>query len=94
MHVASSSKLVLCRYPRLRESTNHTTAAMTAMTTMAMITLPIVSLCTIASTLAHQRMVVVQHAETQRIGGEWTRLSGTPSPHPADAYKATSCRSR
>ena len=66
---------MLCRYPRLRESTNHTTAAMTAMTTMAMITLPIASLCTMASTLAHQRMVVFQHAETQRIGEEWTRLS-------------------
>src|SRR5918995_1345036 len=53
LHVASSSKLVLCRYPRLRDSTSHTTAAMTAITIMAMITLPIVSLCTIVSTLAH-----------------------------------------
>jgi hypothetical protein len=41
------------RYPRLRDSTSHTTAAMTAITIMAMITLPIVSLCTIVSTLAH-----------------------------------------
>src|SRR5215208_1178754 len=29
-----------------------------------------------ASTLAHQRLVVFQRAETQRIGEEWTRHSG------------------
>jgi hypothetical protein len=60
---------VLCRYPRLRDSTNHTTAAMTAMTTMAMITFPISSLCTIASTLAHHteailaRVVLMEHGQ-------------------------------
>src|SRR5215213_4485518 len=50
---AGESRLVLCCYPRLRDNTNHTTAAMIAIMTMAMISLPIVSLCTIASTLAH-----------------------------------------